>query len=482
MNRSMSGIFFLVTIFAVTSLITNAENPSSYYNEFLRPQFHFSAEKNWLNDPNGLVFYQGEYHLFYQHNPFENEWGFMHWGHAVSGDLVHWKHLPIAIDPDEGSKDKAKCTAFSGSAAVDENNSSGLQKGSEKTLVVFYTSWQCGQRMAYSNDGGRTWTKYEGNPVIPLANDDARDPRIFWHKPSQQWVIALYRRPDNDESKNGVSFYVSTNLKQWRWTSHIVGFFECPDIFELPVAGEKEAAKWILLGGDGEYMIGSFDGKEFHQESGKHVLDYGANFYASQTWNGIPEADGRRIQIAWMRGGKYPDSSFNQQMSFPCQLTLRQTEEGLQVYREPVEEIASLYEKTQEWKHEKLVPGKNLLAGIEGDLFEIQGEFSLPSAAQLGLRVRKGDGSEGFPIVYDAQKAELSCLGKTAPMQPVDGKIKMRILLDRSSIEVFGNDGRVSMSSCFVPGKGEELEIFAHGGEAEVVELAINKLKSAWRE
>ena len=156
---------------------------------------------------------------------FENKWGFMHWGHAISNDLVHWKHLPIALYPDENSKDNAKCTEFSGSAVVDVSNTAGFQTGEEKVLVAIYTSWQCGQRIAYSNDKGRTWVKYDKNPVIALSADDARDPKVFWHDPTRQWVMALYRRPDNDEKKNGVSIYTSPNLKEWQLQSHIQGFF-----------------------------------------------------------------------------------------------------------------------------------------------------------------------------------------------------------------------------------------------------------------
>ena len=155
--------------------------------------------------------------------------------------------------------------------------------------------------------------------------------------------MVLYRRPENDQSKQGISFYTSTNLKDWQFQSHTEDFYECPDLFELPVLGDAGGTKWILLGGDGKYIVGSFDGRKFTKESDKHILDYGANFYASQTWSDIPKSDGRRIQIAWMRGGEYPDSKWNQQMSFPCSLTLRQSDKGLRVYRNPVQEIETVY-------------------------------------------------------------------------------------------------------------------------------------------
>ncbi len=473
-------ILLFVCLFVSSSFCDQPTN--EYYNEPYRPQFHFTPEKNWMNDPNGLVYYGGEYHLFYQHNPFDREWGFMHWGHAISRDLVHWKHLPIAIYPDENSKDKVRCTAFSGSAIVDWNNTSGFQTGSEPPSVVFYTSQLCGQRIAYSNDRGRTWEKYDGNPILPRVDDDARDPKVIWHDESKQWVMVLYRRPDNDKEKSGISFYTSANLKEWDYQSHTVGFFECPEVFELPVDGNPQNTRWILYGGDAQYMLGSFDGSEYRKESSKHVMDYGANFYASQTYNNIPEGDGRRIQIAWMRGGKYPDSPWNQQMSFPCTLTLHTTKEGIRVFRNPVREIETIYQKQYIWENVILEPRNNLLAGFEGDLFEIFGEFEVKEGSEFGIVVRKGEQSKGTPIRYDVQKQELTCLGRTAPLELNSNRIKIHILLDRTSIEVFGNDGRISMSNCFVPNVDcDGLELYTKGGNVKIIQLEVNRLHTAWR-
>ena len=184
---------FLSTTLLAVLLIFNHSSFSQakeVYNELYRPQFHFTPEKNWHNDPNGLVYYDGEYHMFYQYNPKGNEWGYMHWGHAVSKDLIYWEHLPVALYPDDNSEDKEFCTAFSGSAIVDENNILGKQNGDIKTLVAFYTSQKCGQRIAFSTDKGRTWEKFSGNPVIPFdEKDDARDPKVIWHDESKKWVI-----------------------------------------------------------------------------------------------------------------------------------------------------------------------------------------------------------------------------------------------------------------------------------------------------
>jgi len=236
--------------FMLSSFISDKEK----YDELYRPQFHFTPEKNWHNDPNGLVFYKGEYHMFYQYNPKGIEWGFMHWGHAVSKDLIHWEHLPVALYPDENSEDKE----YSGSAIVDENNLLGKQKGNDKTLVAFYTSKSCGQRIAFSTDAGRTWEKFEGNPIIPFdENDDARDPKVIWHEESQKWVMVLYRKTSNDEKSKGVSIYTSENLIDWQWKSHVPGFYECPDLVKLQVTNRPGESKWILFDGDGSYLIGA---------------------------------------------------------------------------------------------------------------------------------------------------------------------------------------------------------------------------------
>jgi len=226
----MRYLLLILTLFSYAFTIAQVKTDKKYYEEKYRPQFHFTPEKNWMNDPNGLVYYGGEYHLFYQYNPNGKEWGYMHWGHAVSKDLIRWEHLPIAITPDEDSKDKNHATAFSGCAIVDEKNTAGLQQGDEKTLLIFYTSFECGQRLAYSNDKGRTWKKYDKNPLIPFEKDDARDPKVFFHQPSGNWVMVLYRKPEGDEAKQGISIFTSKNLINWELQSHITGFYECPDL------------------------------------------------------------------------------------------------------------------------------------------------------------------------------------------------------------------------------------------------------------
>ena len=477
----MRYLLFTMVLLSYSFLNIPDKTDKKYYQEKYRPQYHFSPEKNWMNDPNGLVYYGGEYHLFYQYNPNGKEWGYMHWGHAVSKDLIRWEHLPVAITPDEDSKDKSRATAFSGCALVDENNTTGLQQGDEKTLLIYYTSYQCGQRLAYSNDKGRTWTKYSKNPVIPFEKDDARDPKVFFHRPSGNWIMVLYRKPEGDEKKKGISIYSSRNLINWELQSHILGFYECPDLFELPLDGNKEQSKWVLLGGSGEYRIGTFDGKQFSPETNSKVLDHGKNFYATQTWSNQPE--GKVIQMAWMRGGEFPGMPFNGQMTFPCELSLRTTKSGPILCKKPIEAIASLHRNGVIKKGKNIIPGLkgNFLTGISGDAFHIVAKINPKSSDGFGFLIRKGRQEAGTEIRYDSNKKMIDCLGGSAFVEPRGGILKFEILVDRASIEIFMNDGEIVMSSCFTPAeKDDDLVFWTQGGELFVEGMEVYELKSAW--
>ena len=443
------------------------------YQETYRPQFHFTAKKNWLNDPNGLVYYEGEYHLFFQHNPSGTDWGNMTWGHAVSPDMVHWKQLPHAIEPDELG------TIFSGSGVVDWDNTAGFQTADEKVLIAIYTSAgqfaptekPFTQSIAYSNDRGRTWSKYEENPVLPHIAGNNRDPKVFWHVPTQKWVMALYLE------NNDFALFGSPDLKGWTRLSDIQlpEASECPDLFELPVDGDANQTKWVFWGGNGRHLIGTFDGEHFRAESDVLQTEHGANCYAAQTWSDIPSSDGRRLQTAWMSGGKYPDMAFNQQMAFPCELTLRTTIEGPRLFRQPVREIEGIHRQAHSWQDQRLTKEGNLLEGIRGELLDIRTEIELGNAAQVGFTIR------GEKIQYNVAEAKLSCLEKSASLSPIDNRITLQILVDRTSIEVFGNDGRVSMCSCFLPDlENTNIAIYASGGEAEIISLDVYELRSAW--
>lgn len=467
-------------------MFLSLKSDKNYYNELYRPQFHFTPEKNWHNDPNGLVFYNGEYHMFYQYNPKGNEWGYMHWGHTVSTDLVHWEHLPIALYPDDNSEDKVNCTAFSGSAIVDVNNLLGKQKGEEKALVAFYTSQNCGQRLAFSIDKGHTWEKYEGNPIIPYdEKDDARDPKVFWHEDLQKWVMVLYRKTSDDDKSKGISFYNSENLIDWEWKSHLNGFYECPDLIKLQVTNRPDEFKWILFDGDGSYLIGAFDGEIFTAESAKIKSDYGSNYYATQTWSNIPKEDGRTLQIAWMKGGKFPDMPFNGQMSFPCELYLTKFNFGYQLVRKPVKEIELLHGKHFNWENKNLIPGinENILSKVSGDCLHIIAEFDLKTSDSFGFKIRKNRKNEGTEIMYNVKRGTLSVLNSTVPIVPVKNILTLNILIDRSSIEIFANDGQTVISNCFTPLEGaDDILLYTTGGELGINKMDIYKMESAWAE
>jgi fructan beta-fructosidase len=440
------------------------------YNEVHRPQFHFSAARNWLNDPNGLVYFQGEYHLFFQYNPYSCTSCWKHWGHAVSTDLVHWTQLPVALYPDHLGE------AFSGSAAVDWNNTAGFQTGNEPALVALYTSQgydlglPASQSLAYSLDRGRIWHKYVGNPVLSQVD---RDPRIFWHQPTGKWVMALFQTP-------GIAFYNSPDLKNWTRLSFIEGFTECPDLFELPIDGDLGRTRWVLHGGDGKYLIGVFDGTTFTPETKKITLDWGNSLYAPQIWNDAP--DSRRIQIAWAHSDQFdkplPGMPFSQFMAIPVDLTLRTCPEGIRLCRQPVREIESLRQKTHRLGPVILKPGENPLATISGELFDIELEMETSAGDEITFLLHNQT------VVYKVKEKQIWVLGCSAPLEPVLGRVKLRILVDRSIIEIFGNDGKVSLSCYYQQNENEAikpLSLQSQGGPVSLTVLNISELTSVWR-
>jgi fructan beta-fructosidase len=452
---------------------TTISSTLNLYQEQYRPQFHFSPRRGWMNDPNGLVYYQGEYHLFFQHNPYGVAWGNMHWGHAVSPDLLHWRELPEALYPD------ARGTIFSGSGVVDWHNTAGLQSGPLPALVFFYTAagnltpsskgqpfTQC---LAYSNDGGQTLCDYAHNPILAHIIKENRDPKLVWHSPSKHWIMALYK------DENEFALFSSPDLKTWSHLHDLTmpGCSECPDFFELPIEDEPGQARWVFTAANGRYLLGSFDGLHFSPETGPLQVDFGANYYAVQTYSDIP--DSRRIQLAWMAGGSYPSMPFNQQMSFPCELKLRRFPEGLRLCRTPIQEINLLHTHKSEWKGTSIHPGDNPLADIPCDLFELRVDINPGSANSCSLVVR------GERITYSTGDKILTCLGHTAPLDLHGGHLELHILLDRTSMEVFANDGRVSFTSCCLPAEDEHsLAVYIDQGQAFLNSLSIAELSSTW--
>lgn len=481
--RILSTVLTAVIV-ALTAPVNNSS--SKKYDEVYRPQYHFTPQKNWQSNPNGLVYYDGEYHMFYQYNPNGKEWEYMHWGHAISTDLIHWEHLPVALYPDESSTDKDNCTVFSGSAIVDDKDLLDKQEGDIKTLVAFYTSNKCGQRIAYSTDKGRTWYKHDGNPVINYnENEDARDPKVFWHDDTGKYVMVLYRKSTDDENSRGISIYTSENLIDWNWESHVPGFYESPDLIEFKVSNRPNETIWALFGGDGTYILGDFDGRNFSPTSGKMKSDWGKNFYASQTWNNIPDTDGRVIQVAWMKGAKYPQMPFNGQMSFPSEMMVSKFPTGYKLVRKPIAKINELHGKHYNWSDKIVIPGinQNRVKKVSGDCIHLIGEFDLKTSDNFGFMFRHHSKKQGIEVLYNVKRGVLTVLGSTVPLLPEDNIIKLEVLLDRTSIEIYANNGQAVVSNCFVSDeKSTDVVLFTNGGELGIVNLDVYHVESIWND
>ncbi|WP_139902300.1 glycoside hydrolase family 32 protein [Clostridium thermarum] len=507
MQKKFKHAISLMTVLVIG--VTGCAKEDNYYKEKYRPQYHFSPEEKWMNDPNGMVYYEGKYHLFYQHNPEDTIWGPMHWGHAISTDMVTWKHLPIALEPDDLG------TIFSGSAVIDHNNSSGFfDNGSG--IVAIYTNHKEGQTqsIAFSKDSGKTFDKYEGNPVLKSDYSiDFRDPKVFWHEETQKWVMVL-------AVGDRVEFYNSSDLKNWQYLSKFGpyvgargGVWECPELFELPVDGDMSKMKWVLKvdlgdravagGSGGQYFIGHFDGTEFINDNPKNTvlwLDYGADFYASQSWSNAKATDGSYYWLAWMNNWKYanviPTGVWRGQMSIPRKVSLKSFPEGIRLVQTPVEELKSLRYGSKTIKDETITPEKNILKKYSGDSYEIIAEFELGTAEEFGFKLRKSD-SEETVVSYNTKLKNISVNRAnsgnvsfnenfkrkfTAELNPLDNKVKMHIFIDASSIELFANDGEVVMTNLIFPDpNSKDLELFSIGGDVRVEKLEFHKLRSSWK-
>jgi fructan beta-fructosidase len=370
--------------------------------------------------------------------------------------------LPIAIYPHAPGD-----AVFSGSAVVDKANTSGWKTGDNDLLVAAFTSTGRGECIVYSNDRGRTWTEYEGNPVVKHAG---RDPRLLWHEPTRRWVMALY---DEHDKKQWIAFYTSTDLQKWEFASRIEGFYECPDFFELPVDGDSAKKRWVLTAASSEYMVGSFDGKTFTSETPKLPGHRGKGFYAAQTFSHDPK--GRIVRIGWLQTAT-PGMPFNQGMSLPLELSLRQTPDGPRLAWQPVAELAALRGKQLAKLSGPLPPGSDPLAGVRGELFEISLEFEPGAASEIGLNVR------GILVSYDATSQEIVVNGKRAPAPLLDGR-KQRFIIyaDQTSLEMFAADGLTYLPFPvnFDP-KNTSLSVFSKGGTAEITSLQVHEMKSIW--
>lgn len=467
--------------------------------EKFRPTYHFSPLYGWMNDPNGMVYKDGEYHLFYQHNPYGSKWGNMHWGHAISKDLINWEHRPDAITPD------ALGTIFSGSAVVDTDNTAGFGAGA---IVAIYTqnSDRQVQSIAYSTDNGRSFTKYENNPVLTSDARDFRDPKVFWHKETQRWIMLLAVGQE-------MQIFSSSNLKDWAFESSFGegqgahgGVWECPDLFELPVDGTNEK-KWVLLcnlnpggpfgGSATQYFVGTFNGKEFVNESPSKTkwMDWGKDHYATVTWSDAP--DNRLIAIAWMSNWQYandvPTSQYRSPNSVPRDLSLFTVDGETYLQSAPSPELLKLRDISQ--KRSFKVNGtrtiKDMIAGNEG-AYEIELTIENQYADVIGFHLYNDKGEE-VDMQYDMKEKKFSMdrcksgdvgFNENFPMltwtaiESGKDELKLRLFVDKSSVEAFGDGGRFVMTNQVFPSEPyTHIDFYSKGGAYKVDSFVIYKLK-----
>jgi fructan beta-fructosidase len=503
----MSRIFLV--FFSLLTLACVGQNTP--YAERYRPRFHFTPAYGWTNDPNGLVYANGEYHLFFQHNPFGNKWGHMSWGHAVSKDLVHWKHLPVAIPEENGTM------IFSGSAVLDENNTAGFYlPGRAVPLVAVYTGhliadsthpddYLQSQQIAFSLDSGRTFTKYPNNPVLDLHKKDFRDPCVFWYAPQKKWVMAVVLPHEHI-----VQFYASPNLINWTKLSEfgpagdIKDIWECPSLLQVPVSGNADLKKWVLFNSQQttmQYFVGEFDGKKFTNESPSTTVyrpDYGPDFYAGITYNDLP-ASQSPVLLGWANNWSYandiPTNPWKSMMGIPRSLSLLKRGNAWILLQHPVEAMHSLRGKN--WKtsdvnveDEKELPVRSLQCEIELD-------WTPGSGAVSGIELAKGTGkplvigydSKRNVIFVDRKGAGDSSFSKNfarlsyyeAPLSLQNNRLHLRVFVDQSIVEVFANDGEVVLSTQIFPDHDNEgISLFSHGASSTFNKISIWNLHSIW--
>lgn len=431
------------------------------YKEINRPQFHFTVKRGWSNDINGPIFYNNQYHMFWQSFPFGIKWNtsYMYWGHAVSNDLIHWEELPHALMLDSlGSP-------WSGSSIIDKNNIGGWGKNA---LVLFYTAFdsvtqkqvQC---IAYSTDNAKTFKRYKGNPVIDsnkeMETNATRDPKVFWYEPTKRWVMVLFE-------KDGMSFYNSIDMKNWEKQSHFEGLWECPDFFELPVDGNNNNKKWVLHGASAEYFIGNFDGKKFSPESPKlryaeGSYTWGDILYAGLTFENMPED--RRIQIAWGRGIEHEDMPFTQMMLFPTEFSLNTTNEGIRLIANPIKEIELLHDREYSWTSLTSHEANKKLEQIKPQPLHVKMKFAVGKGQSLRLYFQ---GKELINLSsYDLPKAEN----------------EIEILIDKSIAEIFINNGaKYIVKQIDSVNKNDGLHFESDKYGPFINELEVFEMKSIW--
>jgi sucrose-6-phosphate hydrolase SacC (GH32 family) len=491
------------------------------YDQHLRPQFHFTSRVGWLNDPNGMVYCDGEWHMLFQHYAKGNSSGAKSWGNSVSDDLMHWKQLPHAINPYPNVKwDKGNLHAiWSGSAVVDVLDALGKQVGDTKTLYGIYTATHRGadkkagffQGAAYSTDRGRTWTKINGGrPTIDHQPDGAggqRDPRIFYYAPGRYYVVIMMV----GGRQRAVRLWKSTDLMNWEVLGDIPNkAAECIDMYTVPLDGDASNMRWVIADAGTRYEVGDFDGKRWtgsgqKDERGNPLrFDFGDSYYAAQVFNQGP--GGRVVHVGWLRSkfvGYRPfleaGMPFTQQLSIPAEITLRTTPEGIRMFRNPVREIERLYAKTDRFERLSAREANARLAALAPELIDMTIAFAPGGSFTLnvrGLKINYDDAKKEFNFTNAArvkgEKAGMMSLPKArqrpyrdtgfraVPARAVEGVVKLRVLVDRASLELFANDGRAAASFVVVPAPGNRRIAIEGNDGLQLDSIVVNELKSCW--
>ena len=439
-----------------------------------RPVYHYTPLKNWTNDPNGLSYLNGKYLLYNQYNPFDYKWGHMSWGHAVSRDLIHWEHLPVAIPEIMGSDTVAR---FSGSAVWDKNNTSGFCTSPKGCLVAIYTADQPAihresQFIAYSNDGGLTYTNYDKNPVIDLHLRDFRDPNVIWLEKEKEWLMTVAVPGDHK-----VRFYASQNLKDWTLLSEFGGdqgdtrrIWECPSLTPLPVDGDPAHTAWLLMVSSGnpdaetgmQYFVGDFDGHTFtnrYPADNKQFVDYGSTYYAAIPWNNLPP--GQHIMLGWLTPTNTVTYPWTGQMSIPRDIALRTTPEGVKLFQTPSVVIS----KGQPTKEKKglNVNDQEIDLGVKGNAWWIDASLAIGKATEAGFKF-----AGKYLVSYDPASGQLvvkenGTVTKHMDVHPKDGVLHWKILFDKSSLEIFADNGARVLTTMIYPDT-DGLSVYSKGG------------------
>ena len=504
------NFLFLLAVLIISACGTIKQPTQSLYNDTHRPQFHFSPKANWMNDPNGMVYHNGTYHLFFQYYPEGTIWGPMHWGHATSKDLVHWNEQAIALYPDSLG------WIFSGSAVYDKDNTSGLGKNGKMPLVAIFTHHNSKlekegrkdyqyQSIAYSLDEGQTWTKYEGNPVLQNPGIiDFRDPKVRWNEDVRKWIMTL-------ATKDRITFYSSPDLKNWNKESEFGenvgahgGVWECPDLFPMSLNGKT---MWVLLvsinpggpnkGSATQYFVGDFDGKTFKPYSTETKwVDWGTDNYAGVTWSNTGD---RRIFLGWMSNWQYanvvPTEKWRSAMTIPRELSLKAIDNSIFLASEPVKELRKIMPKTYTMNNTLVNGSLDLSDQIQAFNGQYQLKFSSDQMTNYSI-VLSNDGGEELVIGFDKKANQYyidrSKAGKidfekgfgakhTAPRISVDAGTDVTLVVDVASVELFADGGLTVMTDIVFPNKTLNKVSIKSVDGLMLKSLSYSKIDGIWK-